>query len=45
MNYAIDPDGNNRRLMRFLELREEDGTIDDEGREILAMLRAECWDD
>jgi len=38
-NYGIDPTGNNRRLIFFLDSQEKSGELDDEGRELLPLLR------
>jgi len=38
-NYGIDPSGNNRRLIFFLDSQEKSGELDDEGRELLPLLR------
>ena len=38
-NYGIDPNGNNRRLIFFLDSQDKAGELDDEGRELLPLLR------
>lgn len=45
MRYSIDPNGNNTRLFRYLVAQEVACTLDDEGKRVLAQLRAEGYPD